>query len=419
MGDGAREQVAGPRAAWAIAPGVLLVGVAGGIAFPILPLVGLRAGLSLPFIGMIMAANRFARVFSSPVVGVLADRIGGRRLLLLGLVLQVAVMGLFWAGIVAGRPGLFFLLARLLHGPGSACVLVSAQVLALQAGGRTRGGASVGVVGAAMMIGMPAGLVVGGLLAGRWGERITFEAAIAVTALATAAAALTVPDLRAGAVKVPRLIHTIRGLADRRLAALGALNFATFFSAQGVVLTTIVLLLKIRGLSMSTLGDQGTAALMMGVVVLAGGGASIASGYFGDKLHSYAWIAGVGFLPLVAGLALTAWASSAAGLAAAMALVGAGMGASSAALLALVSLFVAPDRRGSAVGAIQLLGDVGGTLGPILGAALFAHSTRTPFVASAAVCAAAIPAAAWLARAERTATRQPAAGRETAARGAS
>lgn len=54
------QALAAPRAAWAIAPGVLLAGIAGGIAFPILPVVGLRAGLSLPFIGLIIAANRLA-----------------------------------------------------------------------------------------------------------------------------------------------------------------------------------------------------------------------------------------------------------------------------------------------------------------------------------------------------------------------
>ena len=59
----------GDKAALAIAPGVLLSGVAGGMAFPILPLVGQRAGLSLAFIGVILAANRAARVVASPLLG--------------------------------------------------------------------------------------------------------------------------------------------------------------------------------------------------------------------------------------------------------------------------------------------------------------------------------------------------------------
>src|SRR5271154_1971891 len=95
------ERDPSPRSlALALAPGTLLAGIAGGIAFPILPIAGLRLGLTLPFIGLILAANRAMRVVSSPFVGLLADRFGGRRTLLVGLALQVAVLGLYAIGIV-------------------------------------------------------------------------------------------------------------------------------------------------------------------------------------------------------------------------------------------------------------------------------------------------------------------------------
>ena len=378
----------------------MLVGVAGGIAFPILPLVGIHAGLSLPFIGLIMAANRLTRVFASPVVGMLADRVGGRRLLILGLASQIVVMALYWAGVTVHRPGLFFLLARLLHGPGSACVFVAAQVLALQAGGRTQGGSSVGVVRGAMMVGMPVGLVIGGLLAGRWGERVTFEAAIVAVVLATIAAVLTVPDLRTKTTSLPDLRTTLRGLTDRRLLALGVLNLAVFFSAQGTVLTTIVLLLRARGMTMHALGNQGTASLAMGVVVLVAGAATVAAGWLGDRYRAHAWIATVGLGLLIAGLLMTGYATSGAVFGLAMALVGIGMGGTSPALVALVSGFVDPERRGGAVGVIQLLGDVGGTLGPIVGATLFAYSYSAPFLASAVLCVGVVPVGLWLVRVE-------------------
>src|SRR4051812_11168890 len=105
------------RLALALAPGTLLAGVAGGIAFPILPITGVRLGLSLPFIGVILAANRAMRVLFSPLVGVIADRFGGRRTMLAGLVLQIVVMSLYVLGIVTRRAGEFFLIGRLLHGP--------------------------------------------------------------------------------------------------------------------------------------------------------------------------------------------------------------------------------------------------------------------------------------------------------------
>ena len=57
------------RAALAIAPGLLLAGVASGIAFPILPSLGMKAGLPLALIGAILAANRVGRVIAGPIVG--------------------------------------------------------------------------------------------------------------------------------------------------------------------------------------------------------------------------------------------------------------------------------------------------------------------------------------------------------------
>jgi MFS family permease len=179
----------------ALAPGTLLAGMAGGIAFPILPIVGLRLGLSLPFIGVILAANRAMRVVSSPFVGVLADRFGGRRTLLVGLGLQVVVLGLFALGIVTRRAGPLFLAGRLLHGPGSACVFIAAQALALHAGGRSQGGRAVGTVRAAIVLGVPVGLAAGGLLSDAVGDAATFAIAGGAVVLALGAAFARVPDL--------------------------------------------------------------------------------------------------------------------------------------------------------------------------------------------------------------------------------
>ena len=382
----------------------MFVGIAGGIAFPILPIAGLRAGLSLPFIGLILAANRIARIFASPIVGMLSDRLGGRRLLLAGMGTQIAVMSLYLAGVAFAHPGSCFLLARLLHGPGSACVFVAAQVLALHAGGKAHGGRSAGLVRAAMTSGMPLGLVLGGLLSARFGDRVTFAAAIFAVVVATVAAFVLVPDLRAEARARVDLRSTLRTIADRRILALGALNFATFFSAQGTILTTMVLFVGARGLAWGGLGNQATASLAMGALVLVSAGASLVAGRLGDRHHAHASFALAGLAVLIAGLLVTTFASSPATLFGAVALVGGGMGAMNPCLLALIGLFVASELSGRAVGAIQLLGDVGGALGPIVGATLLAHSTGAPFLLSAVVVLCVLPIAARLVRAERMAT---------------
>ncbi len=85
MPDDASDRARSRRLAYSIAPGVLLAGVAGGIAFPVIPLLGVRVGLPLWFIGTILAANRAGRIVSAPIVGVLTDRWGGRRMVIVDL----------------------------------------------------------------------------------------------------------------------------------------------------------------------------------------------------------------------------------------------------------------------------------------------------------------------------------------------
>ena len=232
--------------ALALAPGTLLAGIAGGIAFPILPIAGLRNGLSLPFIGLILAANRAMRVVSSPVIGVLADRLGGRRTLLLGLAVQVVVLGLYAVGISSHHVGPFFLAGRLLHGPGSACVFIAAQALALHAGGPLHRGRAAGTVRAAIVLGVPIGLAAGGLLSSAVGDAATFGIAAAAVVLASWPPTRGCPTCARAGDRRPPLLETLRAMRDRRLFALGALNLMLNFSVGGMILTTMALLVHDR-----------------------------------------------------------------------------------------------------------------------------------------------------------------------------
>jgi MFS family permease len=389
------------RLAFSIAPGVLLAGVAGGIAFAVLPLVGLRAGLPMWFIGVILAANRAGRIVSSPLVGLLTDHAGGRRTLVAGLVLQVGVMTLYLLGIVLERPGLYFLLARLLHGPASACVFVAAQVLALHAGGREHGGIASGIVRAAMSAGMPVGLAVGGLLAALWGEEAMFEAAAVAVATGAVIAWLTVPDLRAPPRQGAGDTGGWRSLLKPRIAAVGLLNFTSFFAAQGIVLTTVGLLLEARGLQIGSLGSTGTAGLAMAWMVLISTATMIVTGRLGDRVRGHARIAAAGVALTVPGLLAVAGSNSLHAFLAAIGLVGFGMGALGPSVLALLCALIEPQERGRAAGAMQFFADVGGVLGPIVGTVLLARGQAVPYLIGAAAAMLALPVALWLVRLER------------------
>ena len=392
--DAARFAV---RASLAIAPAVLLAGIAGGIAFPILPIVGVRAHLPLWFIGAILAANRAARVVSNPIVGMLADRVGGRRTLLAGTLIQAVVMGSYAAGVVSGHPGAYFLGGRLLHGPGSSCVFVSAQALALHAGGRMHGGRASSVVRIALGIGVPIGLVVGGLVSDVLGDATTFLAAALAVLIAYAVARFTVPDLRVTHARRASLRDVVHEFADRRLAAVGVLSFVAAFSASGMVLTTITLLVGERAIALAHFGVRGTSGALMGWMVLVDALAMVLFGRVGDRTRSHARIAALGVALLVPGLAWTGVARTAAGLAGGLAIIGIGTGALGPSLLVMVGMLVPPERRGTAVGLLQLSADAGGMLGPLIGTALLAGDSHLPYLVTAGLLACTVPVAVWLA----------------------
>ena len=55
-------------------------------------------------------------------------------------------------------------------------------------------------------------------------------------------------------------------------------------------------------------------------------------------------------------------------------------------------------------GVLQLCGDLGGMLGPLVGTALFAGATELPYALTAVLVCAFIPVALWLRRVERPAS---------------
>jgi MFS family permease len=386
--------------ALALAPGTLLAGVAGGIAFPILPIVGVRMGLSVAFIGVILAANRAMRVLASPTIGVAADRFGGRRTLLIGLVLQIVVMAFYTLGIVTRRPGVFFLVGRLVHGPASAGVFVSAQALALHAGGESHGGRAAGSVRAAIVLGVPVGLLVGGLLSDAVGDAATFEIAAAGMAAALVAAWALVPDLRVSTRSRPPLGETLRAMRDRRLLAVGALNFVLSFSAGGMILTTIALLVRERHLVLFGRNEQGTAGLLMGCMTIVDVVTTPLAGRLGDWQHAHARVAAGSLLLLVPGLLLVGLSPGVEGVVAGIVVVGVGAAGLGPSLLVIMGAIVPHERRGTGAGLLQLCGDVGGMLGPLVGTALLAGSTSLPYVGTAVLCGSFFWPAAWLARME-------------------
>ena len=393
-------------AAWAIAPGVFVVGLGGGIVFPILPLIGVERGLSLAFIGLILAANRIGRVIANPLVGMLVDRHGGKRMLVIGLFCEVAVMGVYWLALLSRYPGPLFLVGRLLYGPASAMAFVGGQTLGLLAGGSEHRGVSGGVVRMALSFGTPAGLVVGGILAGIFGNSTAFGAAMGVALIGGVMAWRTVPDLRTVGAATRRLRQVAANLSDIRIVAVSALNAVGSFSVTGILLSTLVLVVDSRHIGFFGLPVETSSGLMLACLLGASAAFTPLAGRLADRPHGRAPTAIMGLSVMVVGFAAVGLSRDPVVLLSSLVVIGIGLGSYNLPLLALISDLAPADAQGSAVGTLQLFGDGGGTFGPIAGTAAFAaFGAVAPYLATAGLLALGLPVAGWLAKIERVAGR--------------
>jgi len=400
--SGDLEEPSPRKLALALAPGTLLAGIAGGIVFPIFPIVGKQVGLPLWFIGLILAANRAVRVVVAPLVGVLVDRFGGRPTLLIGLAIQIGVAALYLYGLVTHHEGGAFLGGRLLHGLGSACVFVAAQALALQAGGPNHKGGAAGLVRVAIVLGVPIGFVIGGLLSGAIGHVGVFVVAGIAITLALVAAYFTVPDLRASFKQRPSFVVIVQAMRNRALLGLGGINFALAFAASGMVLTTLPLLVESRHLMVFGRDTEGTAGILMGILSISDAAFTPFAGAIGDRKNAHAEVAAVSLAISAFGLIAIAFADGVLGTGIGISLVGLGAAGLGPSVLVMMGVIVPADRRGTGAGILQLCGDAGGMLGPLVGTTLFAGSTTGPYVVTAGLVALFIPVALRLARSTRS-----------------
>lgn len=376
---------------FALTPGVMLAGISAGIAFPILPAVGLKVGLPVTFIGLVLAANRIVRVIVGPAVGNLVDRFGGRRAMLVGLGMQVLGMGLFILGVTTPFPGTFLLLGRVVHGLGSAGTFVAAGALALHGGGAEHAGRVGGAMRAAIQLGVPIGLVCGGFLSDYLSDALTFATGAIGLFASGISAYVLIPDLRVQAAKRASIAVALREMADGRMAAIGVLGFASAFCGSGMVLTTTSILVHTYRLSAFGLPERATASVLMGWLVVSEAVVTPSLGRLGDRRGWHAHIAVAGLALTVPALVILAFATRVPAVAAGMTLLGIGVAGLGPSLFALLGRFVAPERRGLGVGALQVATDLGGAIGPMVGTALFAGSLALPYLVTAGVSVLLLP----------------------------
>ncbi len=383
-----------------------LGGIGGGVVFPILPTLGLRMGLSAFMIGLILAANRIVRVGMNPLTGTLVDRFGGRGVVAAGLFIEgVGTLG-YIAALHFAAPAAWFLAGRVVWGVGSSLLFVGAVAAVLAASSSTNRGRLVARTRSAISLGVPGGLVLGGLVTEFFSADAAFLAALILSTATGVAALIGIPRLQPVATPDVGTRAPWRGLwsilRQRRLLGIWFYAALVSFAVQGVLLATLVVLVERRGISIAGFGAEGSAGLMLAILMLAYAGTSLLIGRRIDALGRRTRLLVATIALLIGGYLLLAFSPSLALVIVALVAIGIGTGSIVIPLLTLIGDLVEPGLRGRATAIYQVASDIGSTAGPILGLMLGVRLGFFAIYAGIAVLfVLSLPAAIALVRTER------------------
>ncbi len=238
------------------------------LLYAVLPLHAATFGISLVWVGVLLSANRFVRVFAYGLVARATARVGIRRTCLLaalGAVLSTGLYGL-------GEGPAVLLLARVLWGLVYAALLLITLAYAVEY--RAAAGARIGVSRTVQRVGPILALALGAWLTGLLGPQTVFVLLTGVTALALPLVYLLPPDPPRATTPAP----PTRALGRPR--AIDILFFLQGLGVDGVFAVTITVILA-REMPVATavlLGGMLLALRHIGEAV-----AAPAFGWFADR----------------------------------------------------------------------------------------------------------------------------------------
>lgn len=378
--------------------------------FPILPVVGIDLGISGFMIGLILSANRITRLGFNPVTGSLLDRFGARWPVAIGLVIEALGTLAFSIALVSEQPAAWFLAGRIIWGVGSSLLLVGAlaAVMAIAPAGRRAG--MTASVRTAVSLGLPAGLVLGGLVADQVSNNAAFLTATALSVVAAFAAVFLLPDQagepadRAAQAEsaTPRSQAWRELLAMPTLRIIFAANALLFFAVSGVLLATVAVLVDTRELYVFGMQAQGSAGLLMAVLMAARAATALVCGRYLDRSASRTKLLLPSMTLVAVGLMGLGQAGTATTAALALLVIGAGAGGLTIPMITLLGDIAPRHLHGRALSIYQWSSDLGGALGPAAGLELghLLGYGGTYAVVGLAVLGMALPLR-WLVRHER------------------
>jgi len=323
---------------------------------PVLPQYALSFSVSVAMTGWAISAYALARLVMDLPAGILADRIGRKRNMIIGLVLVIV------SSALSGFAPTYVLLiiGRVVQGLGSALYMTSATTWVAQVSAGEHRGRFMSLYSSLVFAGTAFGPTIGGYSAARFGLNGPFFVYGGLAMLSLVATAFLKEPPRS-APDAPRVsLSDVRGiLTNGPFLLVNSAVLALFFLRAGVRSTLVPLFASLNlGLKEQEIGLLLTVPAVMTTLV------TLPAGWLSDRIGRRIPIMSCLFLSAVSVVLIPLLGTSLGALFAVMAFYGAATGLQGS--IAAWPADVAPkDRLGTAMGFYRVIGDVGFVLGPI------------------------------------------------------
>jgi MFS family permease len=154
--------------------------IAMAIVAPILPYYASGLGFSATWIGIALGAFSVSRAVLTPLFGWLSDRHGRKRFIVAGLFISIFIS----VAYIYGTNELTLTLVRMAHGAMAALIVPIATAYVGEATRKGEEGTWMARLNIAMLVGLGAGPIIGGILSDRFGTSVAFYAMAAIYLMA-------------------------------------------------------------------------------------------------------------------------------------------------------------------------------------------------------------------------------------------
>ncbi len=350
-----------------------------GIVGPILPQYVLTFNVSYTLAGLVISAFPLARMLFNFPSGILADRIGRRRPLLLGI--SIVTLGALGCGLAQTIYEL--ILFRFTYGAGTAMFVITANVLIADIAPTNERGKYLSYYQGSFRFGSIFGPAIGGFIADFAGLRVPFFLLAILGAMSVGLTFLLIQD-------EPRTIHASRSinvgsllrlLVDRRLIAIEVTQMASFITMSSIRTTMLPLYsVDYLGLSSSEVGTILSIGALISFPTL------MMMSNIVDRIQRNQIIS-LGFIGLATAVFLYPFAQDFTVVLVATIILSVSQILINPSKSAIIGDITTPEVRGLVMGAFRTAGDIGFFIGPAMAGYLTDNvNVHAPFYLVTILC---------------------------------